>query len=105
MPPATLEAAHTDNAVEWAWAVNAASSVLGSTSAMVIAVQFGFNFTLVLGAVAYLLALVLTRHFPRNRAESGGDNLLSSMRLRGLWHELLGSAKQLRRGIQRPPKK
>jgi spermidine synthase len=63
MPPATLEVAHTDNAVEWAWAVNAASSVLGSTSAMMIAVQFGFNFTLVLGAVAYLLALVLTATF------------------------------------------
>jgi hypothetical protein len=64
-PPATLEEAHTDNAVEWAWAVNAASSVLGSTSAMMIAVQFGFNFTLVLGALAYLLALVLTATFPR----------------------------------------
>jgi hypothetical protein len=30
---------------------------------MMIAVQFGFNFTLVLGAVAYLLALVLTATF------------------------------------------
>src|SRR5262249_52432475 len=49
------------NAVEWAWAMNAASSVLGSVLAMVIAIQFGLNITLACGAVAYLLALGLTR--------------------------------------------
>jgi spermidine synthase len=53
--PATLE----DNAVEWAWAMNAASSVLGSVLAIVIALRFGLNATLACGAVAYLLALVL----------------------------------------------
>jgi spermidine synthase len=63
--PGAGEAAHTDNAVEWAWAVNAGSSVLGSTLAMMIAVRFGFNFTLALGAVAYLLAFTLTTSFPR----------------------------------------
>jgi SAM-dependent methyltransferase len=45
--------------VEWAWALNAASSVLGSVLAMVIAIQFGLNLTLACGAVAYLLALAL----------------------------------------------
>jgi len=55
---ASLEA--TDNAVEWAWAMNAAASVLGSVLAMVIAIQFGLTVTLVCGALAYLLALVLT---------------------------------------------
>jgi len=49
------------NAVEWAWAMNAASSVLGSVLAMVIAIQFGLNITLACGAVAYLLALMLTK--------------------------------------------
>jgi spermidine synthase len=49
----------TDNAVEWAWAMNAAASVLGSVSAMVIAIQFGLTVTLACGALAYLLALVL----------------------------------------------
>jgi hypothetical protein len=48
-----------DNAVEWAWAMNAASSVLGSVLAMVIAIHFGLNITLAAGAFAYLLALFL----------------------------------------------
>jgi hypothetical protein len=49
----------SDNAVEWAWAMNAAASVLGSVLAMVIAIQFGLTATLACGAGAYLLALVL----------------------------------------------
>lgn len=48
-----------DNAVEWAWAMNAAASVLGSVSAMVIAIQFGLTVTLACGAGAYLLALLV----------------------------------------------
>jgi spermidine synthase len=51
--------AFADNAVEWAWAMNAAASVLGSVLAMVIAIQFGLTVTLACGAAAYLLALVL----------------------------------------------
>ncbi len=50
----------TDNSVEWAWAMNAAASVLGSVLAMVIAIQFGLTVTLTCGAAAYLLALLLT---------------------------------------------
>ncbi|HMG99824.1 MAG TPA: hypothetical protein VK555_00355 [Terriglobales bacterium] len=50
-----------ENAVEWAWAMNAASSVLGSVLAMVIAIEFGLNITLACGAGAYLAALILTR--------------------------------------------
>ncbi len=54
------EPANTDdNAVEWAWAMNAAASVLGSVLAMVIAIHFGLNFTLACGAAAYALALGL----------------------------------------------
>jgi len=48
-----------ENAVEWAWAMNAAASVLGSVLAMVIAIQFGLTVTLVCGAAAYLLALMV----------------------------------------------
>jgi spermidine synthase len=48
-----------DNAVEWAWAMNAAASVLGSVLAMVIAIQFGLNVTLACGTAAYVLALLL----------------------------------------------
>ena len=54
-----------DAAVEWAWAMNAASSVMGSILAIVIAIHFGLNFTLGCGALAYLLALALTAMFSR----------------------------------------
>jgi spermidine synthase len=48
-----------ESSIEWAWAMNAASSVLGSVLAIVIAIQFGLNLTLACGAAAYLLALLL----------------------------------------------
>jgi hypothetical protein len=47
-----------ENAVEWAWAMNAAASVLGSVLAMVLAIEFGLSVTVTCGAAAYLLALV-----------------------------------------------
>ena len=50
-------------AVEWAWAMNAASSVLGSVLAIVIAVQFGLTITLACGAVAYVIAMLLLPTF------------------------------------------
>jgi hypothetical protein len=50
---------NSHNLVEWAWAMNAASSVLGSVLAMIIAIQFGLNVTLATGAAAYALALLL----------------------------------------------
>ena len=53
------------NVIEWAWAMNAAASVLGSVLAIVIAIHQGLNFTLTCGALAYLLALVLTMTFRR----------------------------------------
>ncbi len=48
-----------DNVVEWAWAMNAAASVLGSVLAMVIAIELGLTVTLACGVAAYLLALLL----------------------------------------------
>jgi hypothetical protein len=57
-------------AVEWAWAMNAASSVLGSVLAMVIAIQFGLNVTLACGAAAYVLAMLLLRTFQKQPAAS-----------------------------------
>jgi len=56
-PEFPAESDPTDNRVEWAWAMNAAASVLGSVLAMVIAIQFGLTVTLACGAAAYLLAL------------------------------------------------
>jgi hypothetical protein len=46
--------------VEWAWALNAGASVLGSVTAILVAIQFGLNVTLLCGAAAYCLALLLT---------------------------------------------
>ncbi len=48
-----------ESVIEWAWAMNAAASVLGSVLAMVLAIQFGLTVTLAGGAMAYLLALLL----------------------------------------------
>src|SRR5437763_398926 len=52
-----------DNSIEWAWAMNAGSSVLGSVLAIVVAIQFGLNATLACGAAAYFLALLLRQQF------------------------------------------
>jgi hypothetical protein len=49
--------------------MNAASSVLGSVLAMVIAIQFGLNVTLACGAIAYLLAVALAGTLRPLRAE------------------------------------
>ena len=47
-----------ERSIEWAWAMNAAASVLGSVLAIVIAIEFGLNITLACGAAAYALALL-----------------------------------------------
>jgi spermidine synthase len=54
-----LRDSNNGSTVEWAWAMNAASSVLGSVLAIVIAIRFGLNITLAMGALAYLVALLL----------------------------------------------
>jgi len=59
--PAPQFPADPSNAVEWAWAMNAAASVLGSVLAMVIAINWGLNVTLACGAIAYLAATALSR--------------------------------------------
>lgn len=63
---ATGNAAQT--AIEWAWAMNAAASVLGSVLAMVIAIQFGLTVTLACGAAAYVVALVVMPALRRKAA-------------------------------------
>jgi len=66
--PAVSETQYEENAVEWAWAMNAGSSVLGSVLAMVIAIQFGLNVTLACGAGAYLMAMLLSGTLQPRRA-------------------------------------
>ena len=52
-----------EKTAEWACAMNAASSVLGSVGAMAIAIEFGLSAVLGCGAVAYLLAAAMTSLF------------------------------------------
>ena len=47
-----------ENGIEWAWAMNAASSVLGSVVAMLVAIHYGLNTTLGTATAAYVLAAV-----------------------------------------------
>jgi hypothetical protein len=54
---AYLEELHPPS-VRWAWALNAASSVLGSASAIFLAIYIGLRATLIVGGLFYLLALL-----------------------------------------------
>jgi hypothetical protein len=53
-----LEQWHSPS-VRWAWALNAASSVLGSVGALVCAIYLGLLETLLMGGLLYLAALLL----------------------------------------------
>ena len=55
-----LERIHQDS-VRWAWALNASSSVLGSASAIFIAIYAGLKATLIAGGLCYLLAIAARR--------------------------------------------
>ncbi len=46
----------TPQSVRWAWAINAASSVLGSAAAMFLAIYIGLKLTLIVGGMFYLVA-------------------------------------------------
>jgi hypothetical protein len=53
-----LQARH-EPSVKWAWAINSASSVLGSVGAMFLAIYEGLQRTLIAGGAFYLLALLV----------------------------------------------
>jgi hypothetical protein len=55
-----------EHSIEWAWAMNAGASVLGSVLAIVIAIEFGLNVTLACGAAAYGLAFVFHNRLRRS---------------------------------------
>jgi hypothetical protein len=60
----------SSDVVEWAWALNAGASVLGSDLAIVVAVHSGLKATLALGGAAYLLALLMAGTVSRFHATS-----------------------------------
>ncbi len=47
------------HAVRWAWALNAAASVLGSVSAICLAIYIGLRATVLMGALLYVCALAV----------------------------------------------
>jgi len=56
-----------ENAIPWAWAVNASFSVVGSVLAVLIALSYGFTTVLCLAAVAYSLAVLVISQMTRSR--------------------------------------
>ncbi len=46
--------------VDWGFAVNGMASVLGSTGILLVAFEFGFDISLVVGALCYLIAMFLS---------------------------------------------
>jgi hypothetical protein len=69
-PAAGLPAAESssENSIEWAWAMNAAASVLGSVLAITIGIRFGLRVTLLCGAGAYITAAMLLRLLETERS-------------------------------------
>lgn len=55
---ARLERLHHPS-VRWAWSLNAAASVLGSATAIFLAVYIGLRLTVVVGGLCYLFALLI----------------------------------------------
>ena len=64
---ARLEKRHQPS-VRWAWALNAAASVLGSAMAVFLAIHLGLRETLLVGGVMYLGALISVGPAPRDAA-------------------------------------
>ena len=55
--------------VRWAWSLNAAASVLGSASAIFLAIYFGLRETLLVGGLMYVLAMLAVRVARTGRRE------------------------------------
>jgi len=70
---ARLDALHKPS-VRWAWALNAASSVLGSVAAIFLAIYFGLRETLLVGAACYAGAALVIRPVRGHRAADSATN-------------------------------
>ncbi len=60
----------SESLVPWAWGVNGGMSVLGSVAAVVVSMTAGFSTSLLLGALAYCVALVVVLPLVRSAARS-----------------------------------
>ena len=57
--------------IRWAWAINAASSVMGSAAAMFLAIYLGLKLTIVIGGLLYLGAWVTAMWSPLSQRARG----------------------------------
>jgi len=55
--------------IRWAWAINSASSVMGSAAAMFLAIYLGLHVTLIIGGLLYLGALFSAVRSPLNQKQ------------------------------------
>jgi hypothetical protein len=69
-------------AVRWAWALNAASSVMGSAGAIFLAIYLGLRSTLLIGGALYLVALVVARFESRRPVAVAAVEPVPAMKLR-----------------------
>ncbi|MEZ5275559.1 MAG: hypothetical protein R3F07_04165 [Opitutaceae bacterium] len=60
-------------AVPWMWAINGAASVVGSALTVVLAMTAGYNWSLTLGVVCYVLAAFAAYRSTRSSSRSGGE--------------------------------
>ena len=60
-----------EQAVPWAFGINAAASVAGPVICILIAMEFNFSAVLVCATVLYLVAGFIIRHFPQSSSETG----------------------------------
>jgi hypothetical protein len=65
-------------AVRWAWALNAAASVLGSVSAICLAIYIGLRATVLMGALLYVFALVVV--LLRNKTAPVTSHIVAEVR-------------------------
>jgi hypothetical protein len=75
----TLLETKMPHAVRWAWAINAASSVLGSAAAMFLAIYLGLEFTLIIGGALYLGALWSALRSPLSTPRSEHGQTMESI--------------------------
>ena len=65
-PLATKELCTNMNEVmPWMWGINGATSVLASIAAIILAMNVGYNFTLIIGILCYIVALIFSQFWPK----------------------------------------
>jgi hypothetical protein len=97
--PLGIRWAHSraSQAIPWMWAVNGAASVIGSTTAMVIALRAGFRMVSLAGMLCYGAALLLSSVVWRRAAGVGS----LSRRKVPAWLHRVSLARSLRRMVRR----